>query len=324
MMKKLTLIFDLTFKVIVLFLSISFGIAFLFVGAKAALAANIKPVTIVEGGVVTVGDVFTDISEEKAGQILAGAPQPGQDIVLNAAMLKRIAVAMDIPWRPATISDQVVVRSAATVVGPEYLEKKLREHLDDLGTLGKFSIAITGMAPQIILPANKPAHAELETLKFDYERDIFEASFKAPSIQDPVSQLTITGKIDRLLDVPVLSRTTRAGELIGKPDLKWVEISSSKIQKDTLLYAEDILGMTPRRVIEQGRPLKENDLQAPILVGRGDDVILRLQSGSLELTAKGRALQNGAKGDLVRVVNDNSSRSIEGIVTGDREVTIAN
>jgi len=36
----------------------------------------------------------------------------------------------------------------------------------------------------------------------------------------------------------------------------------------------------------------------------------------------GKGLEHGSKGDLVRVVNNSSNRTIEALVTGEREVTV--
>jgi len=42
----------------------------------------------------------------------------------------------------------------------------------------------------------------------------------------------------------------------------------------------------------------------------------------MTLTAKGKALQDGALGDMVRVANTDSNKSLQGVVTAHREVTI--
>ena len=80
-------------------------------------------------------------------------------------------------------------------------------------------------------------------------------------------------------------------------------------------------GLTPRRMIAAGKPVKANDVQAPRIVARGEAVTLIYKAGALNLTARGKALEFGAKGDVIRVVNTQSNRSIDAIVTGDQEVT---
>ena len=97
---------------------------------------------------------------------------------------------------------------------------------------------------------------------------------------------------------------------------------SSRINSGTILSAADLVGMTPRRMVLDGKPIVANDVEAPRIVKRGESVTLNFKSGSLELSAMGKALEHGSKGDLVRVVNNSSNRTIEALVTGEREVTV--
>jgi flagella basal body P-ring formation protein FlgA len=42
----------------------------------------------------------------------------------------------------------------------------------------------------------------------------------------------------------------------------------------------------------------------------------------MRLTAQGRALQDGAKGEVVRVVNTKSNTTVSGVVVADGKVTV--
>ena len=50
------------------------------------------------------------------------------------------------------------------------------------------------------------------------------------------------------------------------------------------------------------------------MVGRGDSVDILYASEALTIVARGRALDSGAPGDVVRVLNVDSNRTIEGVV----------
>ena len=89
-----------------------------------------------------------------------------------------------------------------------------------------------------------------------------------------------------------------------------------------MLNRAAMIGMTPRRFILAGRPLRSGDMVAPKIVSRGDLVTVLLNQGPLSLTAKGKALENGAKGDVIRVVNVSSNVTIEALVTGVNEVRV--
>ncbi len=82
---------------------------------------------------------------------------------------------------------------------------------------------------------------------------------------------------------------------------------------------------------EPGRRLSAADLGlvapgsaagAPKLVRRGQPVTLAVRSGTLTITAQGRALADGREGDFVRVVTS-ANRTVEGIVEASGAVRVA-
>lgn len=69
-----------------------------------------------------------------------------------------------------------------------------------------------------------------------------------------------------------------------------------------------------------GKYMIKGKLQKPQLVDRGEPVTITYRQGVLLLTAKGKAMQSGAKGDIVRVTNVNSSKTIDATVIGSNQV----
>ena len=80
--------------------------------------------------------------------------------------------------------------------------------------------------------------------------------------------------------------------------------------------------MTPRRMVIEGKPIKLSEIEAPQIVRRGQNVTIIFKNGAMELTAMGKALENGSKGDLIRVVNANSSRTVAATITAEKEVRV--
>lgn len=315
--------FDFTFRIIVLILAVTVGVLFLFAGARNALAANLKPTVVISDDVFTVGDIFSGLSKEVAARVLGPAPQPGEDMVLNARTLMRVAIALDLPWRPSTAVDQVVIRRAATRIDSDDIREFVTGRLKQEGLSGRFNTVFTTITnPEMVLPGKHPISMEAAAFEFDPQSDRFEITIAAPSRENALSELTIAGKIERLISVPVLKSTVASGEIIDAYNIKWVDIKSSELQSDTILNEEDIIGMTPRGIAMAGKLLRKNDLQRPRLVSRGDMITISYQTGSMSLTARGKALQNGAKGDLVRVINTGSNRTIDAIVKGENLVTV--
>ncbi len=72
-----------------------------------------------------------------------------------------------------------------------------------------------------------------------------------------------------------------------------------------------VVGMTLRRQLPEQSLLRKTDVMPPHVVLRGQIVTMRIRQQNLELSAQGRALQDGAVGEVVRITNTQSNRVVE-------------
>ncbi|MBB5710771.1 flagellar basal body P-ring formation chaperone FlgA [Sphingomonas xinjiangensis] len=89
------------------------------------------------------------------------------------------------------------------------------------------------------------------------------------------------------------------------------------------LGIEDAAGMEATRNLAPGTIVRRTDVMTPQLVRRGEPVTIKLASGTLLITASGRALTGGGKGDMVRVVTNSTSRTLDGMVDGSGVVRVS-
>ena len=202
------------------------------------------------------------------------------------------------------------------------IEHTLKNALSAEGLEGDFNLLMPGETSEMVLPHGTPDTVEIVSIKPYLHQNRFEAILAAPSKDDPVRQMQVSGSIERLAKVPVLRDTLQNGDVIGMQDLDFTSIPLKRLNHDMIMKTEDLIGMTPRRILLAGKTIKTNDIQAPRVVDRGETVTMVFQNGSLRLTALGKALQHGAKGDMIRVVNSNSSKTVDAMVSGDREVVV--
>lgn len=88
------------------------------------------------------------------------------------------------------------------------------------------------------------------------------------------------------------------------------------------LRIDEAVGMEATRNLDAGTVLRRGDVMKPQIVKRGEPVTARIVSGSLVITAAGRALGGGGRGDPVRVVVTATNRTLDGIVDGTGSVRI--
>lgn len=311
-----------TRKVILCLLFALAAVFFLINSTRAAFAVGIKQNSVITGETITLGDVFYNLPEGHETKVLGPAPQPGSEMTLNARTLLRIALAMDLPWQPQTSAETVTLSRAATVIDSEAIQQGLENELKEEGLEGSFNLLFNGGEPRIVLPADQQADFEISNVKYDATRNQFSATIAAPSAANPIQKIEVSGGVERMVEIPVARDNIRNGMIIGARDIDMIEIRQRDLQPDMVTNAEELSGMTPRRMLLAGKPVKANDIEAPRIVERGDTVTLVFKEGALMLTSKGRALENGAKGDMVRVTNSSSSRTVDGIVTAEQEVTV--
>jgi flagella basal body P-ring formation protein FlgA len=291
------------------------------IASQNANAATLKSVSIIESDVLTVGDIFDDVTRN-ADYVLGAAPKPGQDMTLNAKTLNRIAVALNLPWRPTSHADQITIRREATIIPYQKIEDTLKKQINNKGVYGNYKVTLNNGEPSIILPNNMAATIDVTDFHYDLQKDYFVATLVSPSRDNPVKKMEVSGMVERLVKIPVLSRNLQNGDIIGESDITFINIPQGRLQHDIIMSKDKLIGMTPRRIGHAGKFILEGTLQRPQIVSRGEPITIQFREGPLTLTAKGRALQSGAKGDMIRVKNMNSSKSLDAIVTASNLVVV--
>src|SRR3546814_16742473 len=119
------------------------------------------------------------------------------------------------------------------------------------------------------LPIDKPATVVVSTIDIDRRSDRFTAILMAPDERPGALRVQATGKLHRLTKVPVPVQRIRAGEVINDSDLNFVTMRIDQVDSAALLDPETIVGMSPRRVLIAGRPLRAGDAPPPNLVPPG-------------------------------------------------------
>lgn len=288
---------------------------------NTAHAVSLKQNSVIRDNTIKLGDIFYGLRSGEE-RVLGPAPSPGKDMVLNARTLLRIARALDVPWRPASTAEFVVLKRAASVVDRETIEAALKNSLSEKGLNGHYNLVIPYEMSQIILPEDQPAQLEVTNISYNPSYKRFEASVAAPSADNPIHRMIISGNVEHVVQIPVVNKPIRNGMVIGAQDIKMVDMRQDKVHETMLLSADDLIGMTARRVVVPGEPIVRSEIIAPQIIARGETVTMTFQEGVVQLTALGRAMESGAKGDVIRVVNMDSSRSIQAIVTGKKAVQV--
>lgn len=300
------------------FLILGFAVA----GATPAGAVSLRDKAVIQDSTLKLSDIFQGLSEHE-DRVLGPAPRPGSDMTLNARTLLRIAQALDLPWRPENSGAYIIVSRAATIIDQDMIKDALGAHIrEENKALGAFEISFMSDYTEIILPENTPAQCDVTALNFNAATGRFDATLAVPSKDNPLEKIRLSGRIHTLIKLPVLKESLRSQTRIGAGDIDFITLRGDYVPRDAIVDSHDLVGMIPRHIVKAGEIIKTGDIIMPDLVARGQSVTMIYKNGALRLTALGKALENGTKGAMVRVVNTASSRTVEAVVTGEQEVTI--
>jgi len=132
-----------------------------------------------------------------------------------------------------------------------------------------------------------------------------------------VALLVLLGSLTRAETV-VAVKTIRANTVLSAQD---VTLKPGN-QGYGIADLGEVIGMESRVVLYAGRPILPDHLTAPALVQRNEIVPLIFQNTSLSISTHGRALDRGAVGDTIRVMNISSRATLFGKVQLDGSVAV--
>ena len=282
---------------------------------------GIKENSIITDNTIKLGDVFYGLEHEK-DRILGAAPRPGDDMILDARTLLRVARAVGLDWSPTSNEQKVRISRKATIISKNQIKAHIKEALKSKNISGDYALRMSAQYQEIILPYDQPSSMDITDINVDSAHKSFTATIAAPSADNPIQNFTISGTMQPIVEVPALRENMTRGNIITEKDIGLIKISEQDFTKNTIGSAHELIGMSPRRLVAAGRPIQLTELVAPQIISRGELITILLNEGPLSLSAQVKALESGAKGDVIRVVNISSNQALQAQVIGKKQVAV--
>ncbi|MEE4208124.1 MAG: flagellar basal body P-ring formation chaperone FlgA [Parvularcula sp.] len=165
-----------------------------------------------------------------------------------------------------------------------------------------------------------PVRGAVETVeisRFDPQTGFFEAI-----IGHGQNRKTIDGRAEVLVPVVVARHLLRREEPISMDDLELRRVPIHQVPPSAFIVAADLEGMAVRRSLPAGRPIRQDDVGAPVIMRKNAAITIAYARAGLELTASGRALDEGAVGESIRVMMDSGGTIVRGEVVAPNKVTV--
>lgn len=128
-------------------------------------------------------------------------------------------------------------------------------------------------------------------------------------------EVPVIVKPDIYMPVVVASTALERGQVIRAGNITLKKFNISNARGDYLTRPDEILGLTVKRRIRDRQPITLSQLESPLLVERGQRVLMIAEQNGVEARTMGEAMKKGRKGEIVKVKNDSSGRVVSAIVS---------
>ena len=294
------------------------------VAAQTPPAPALKAAVTVTGDIVTIGDLV-----ENAGPVadvpIFRAPDLG---TTGAVATDRILDAIR-PHQLIGIDThglaEVVVSRAGRPISAREISARIAQALAGQYGFGKardILVNFDGDVRTLQVEPNATGELRVLALSYDPRSTRFDVTFDMPdSIALQRQPARYTGTAIATVNAIAVDRPIERGEVLQASDL--TEVRRPQAESGAVLTdGKAAVGLAARHALRPGQPLATNDLMKPEVVARNDTVTIVYQVPGITLTLRGQAKDAGALGDTISVVNTETKRVMQAVVSGPGRVMV--
>ena len=202
--------------------------------------------------------------------------------------------------------------TGAQIVDSQELKALFVRHIKENSQWSKEDVEISSLR---VLPRNIWVPAGKITFRFDQDVStgrLGRVSTVATILVDghPVRKARVCGYIEVYKKVVCAKDGLSRGQVVTMQDLMAVRLPISKLRGKFFEDPKQVIGLAAKRTLRAGKVIFASDVSRPVIVKRGNRVLIVAASENLRITVPGIVEQKGAEGDFVRVRNLDSKKVI--------------
>jgi len=294
-------------------------------GAIPPATPSLKRDVIVSGDLVRIGDLI-DNAGASARVPVFRAPDLGQTGKVSAARVVEAVRAHGLTIVETRGVMDVAVTRASRVVSIKDLESRIAEVVagqPGVGEARNLSVTLDREARPVHLEPSVTGELQVSRAFYDPRSGKFDITFDVPgSGAARRAPLRYVGTAIETIEAAVVTRPIGRGDVVKASDLALERRPKAEVRGDFVGSVGDVVGRAARRPLRAGEIVRTSDLMKPEIVQRNEAVTLVYEVPGLVLTMRGKALDSGAEGDTISVLNMQSKRTVQGTVSGPGQVTI--
>jgi flagella basal body P-ring formation protein FlgA len=281
---------------------------------------------IVTSDLVRIGDLV-DNAGAVADIAIFRAPDLGQTGIVPASLVVEAVRPHQIVGLDTRGIAEISVTRASRKIGYKEIEARLLRALSaQYGIAESANLAVVFDNEVRSLHVEPSSTTELRVQRLNYEPRTgrFDVSFELPGhAAVRISLLRYSGSIVETFEAAVPTRAIAAGETLNKTNLVIARRPKSEFSADAVFEPAQAVGHTARRGLRPGQVVRMSDLSKAEVIRRNEDVTISYRVPGIMLSMRGQALETGAVGDVINVLNVQSKKTIRATIAGPGSVTVA-
>lgn len=126
----------------------------------------------------------------------------------------------------------------------------------------------------------------------------------------------VVADVTAMIDAVVPNRFLKADERIEVEDVKTVRMRVHQVNHPFITAESEVVGMSAARPLPPDVPLRSTFVRLPLVVKKGDRVLIEAQRGGLSIRTYGITKSSGQVGQTITVANLDSGRELAAKVVG--------
>ena len=284
-----------------------------------ALRANVT----VTSDVVHIGDLIDNAGAVAEVPIFRSPDLGSRGAVATDRIVEAIRPHQLVDIDTRGLTEVIVTRASRTITAQEIsarVSQALSGHFG-LGEARDVTVYFDRDIRNLQVEPDATGDLQVLGLTYDPRTTRFDVTFDLPSSATLHRQpARYTGTAMETVPAVTVQRPVEHGEVLKEADLAVVR--RPKTEGGAITDMRAVVGMAARRQLRPDQPLHAADLMKPEIVARNDSVTIVYQAPGITLTLRGQAQEAGALGDTIGVLNVDSKRTVQGVISAPGRVTI--
>jgi flagella basal body P-ring formation protein FlgA len=214
-------------------------------------------------------------------------------------------------------------RMATRELSTELLQGAIQRYLEHSWAQRVKTISVTVLDPSETIPM--PAGiTEFQVLSSGSDDGLGRRLFHVVVAVSgkPWKTVPVLADVSAMIDAIVPTRLLRSEEIIDGADLKTAHIRIHQLNHPFITDRDEVMGKSAARPLPPDTPLRPAFVKAPLLVKKGDRVLIEARRGGLSIHTYGITKASGQLGQTIMVANLDSGRELRAKVVAHNLVQV--